>query len=101
MTKLSPPYAVSTVSVPMPSTSIVASRRSAKDGTFVTETRSTFPFRQSATARMSPPGASNVSSVRGSVMGRMPVSNRTVETHRLLDPDMGGVSSGSMMIQPI
>jgi hypothetical protein len=31
----------------------------------------------------------------------MPVSSSTVATHMAFEPDIGGVSSGSMMIQPI
>ena len=34
-------------------------------------------------------------------MGMMPVSRRTVATQMQLEPDMGGVSSGSMMMKPI
>ncbi|MNG18155.1 hypothetical protein D3C84_1021900 [compost metagenome] len=39
--------------------------------------------------------------VCGSTMGMMPVSSSTVATHMELEPDMGGVSHGSMMIQPM
>jgi hypothetical protein len=42
-----------------------------------------------------------VKRVSGSCMGTMPASSRTVATHSELDPDMGGVCTGSMMIQPI
>ncbi|MCY1436269.1 hypothetical protein D9M71_523870 [compost metagenome] len=89
------------MSVPTPSTSIHASRRSAKDGTFLISTRSTLPSRQSATASIRPPGASSTSRVCGSVIGTMPVSSNTVATHNELEPDIGGVSAGSMMIQAI
>ena len=34
-------------------------------------------------------------------MGRMPVSRSTVATQIELEPDMGGLSSGSMMMKPI
>ena len=50
---------------------------------------------------MRPPGASRVSRVSGSAIGRMPVSSSTVATQMAFDPDMGGVSSGSMMMKPI
>jgi hypothetical protein len=33
-------------------------------------------------------------------MGTMPVSSSTVATQMAFEPDMGGVSAGSMMIQP-
>ncbi|MOA02639.1 hypothetical protein D3C78_1221010 [compost metagenome] len=101
ITKLSPPYAVSTCNEPRPSTSIHALRRSAKEGTFLTSTRWTLPSRQSATTSIRPPGASSTSRVCGSVIGRMPLSSSTVATHSELEPDMGGVSAGSMMIQAI
>ena len=39
--------------------------------------------------------------VTGSSIGTMPVSSRTVETQMELEPDMGGVCTGSMMIQPM
>jgi len=39
--------------------------------------------------------------VTGSVIGMMPVSSSTVATQIELEPDIGGVSQGSMMIQPI
>ena len=39
--------------------------------------------------------------VSGSSIGRIPVSRSTVATQRLLEPDMGGVSAGSMMMKPI
>ncbi len=50
-------------------------------------------------ASISPPGASSTICVSGSTIGTMPVSSSTVETQIELEPDMGGVSSGSMMIQ--
>ena len=50
---------------------------------------------------MRPPGASSESRVSGSCIGRTPVSSSTVATHRLFEPDIGGVSSGSMMMNPI
>jgi hypothetical protein len=34
-------------------------------------------------------------------MGTIPVSSRTVATQIEFEPDIGGVSAGSMMIQPI
>ena len=39
--------------------------------------------------------------VSGSVIGTMPVSSSTVATQIELEPDIGGVSSGSMMMKPI
>ena len=48
-----------------------------------------------------PPGASRTSRVSGSCIGTMPVSSSTVATQMALEPDMGGVSAGSMMIQPM
>jgi len=63
--------------------------------------RSALPLRQNARARTRPPGASINSSVTGSVMGTIPVSRTTVATQIELDPDIGGVSAGSMMIQPM
>jgi hypothetical protein len=46
-----------------------------------------------------PPGASRVSSVTGTVIGRMPPSSSTVDTQIEFEPNIGGVSSGSMMIK--
>ena len=46
----------------------------------------------------SPPGASNVISVIGSCMGIIPVSSKTVATQIEFEPDIGGVSSGSIII---
>ena len=66
-----------------------------------TRTRSTRPLRQVATASIRPPGASSTSRVSGSCIGRMPVSSSTVATHKLFEPDIGGVSAGSMMMKPI
>ena len=98
-TKLSPPNAVSMVIVPSPATSNFASRCCAKEGRFCTVIRCALPFAQSARTRTSPPGASSVSSVTGSTIGMIPPSSNTVDTQMELDPDMGGVSSGSMMIK--
>ena len=39
--------------------------------------------------------------VSGSFIGTMPVSSSTVATQIEFEPDIGGVSAGSMMIQPI
>ena len=63
--------------------------------------RSALPSRQSATTSIKPPGASSVRRVCGSCIGRMPLSSRTVATQMEFDPDIGGVSSGSMMMKPI
>ena len=100
-TKLSPPKPVSTVSVPRPGTSSVASKRWAKDGRFVTATSITAPSRQVARTSTSPPGASSRSRVSGSSIGRMPVSRSTVATQIEFEPDIGGLSAGSMMRKPI
>ena len=61
--------------------------------------RSTRPSRQAARASISPPGASSLMTVSGSVIARMPVSSSTVATQIAFEPDIGGVCSGSMMIQ--
>ena len=37
----------------------------------------------------------------GSTIGIIPLSNSTVATQIEFEPDIGGVSSGSIMIQPI
>ena len=37
----------------------------------------------------------------GSCIGRMPASSSTVATQIEFEPDIGGVSSGSMMMKPI
>ena len=63
--------------------------------------RSALPLRHSATTSTRPPGASSTSRVSGSFIGRMPVSSSTVATQIELEPDIGGVSSGSMMMKPI
>ncbi len=39
--------------------------------------------------------------VSGSCIGTRPVSSRTVATQIAFEPDIGGVSAGSMMIQPV
>ena len=64
-------------------------------------TRSALPLRQSATTAIRPPGASSVRWVLGSCIGRMPASSSTVATQMAFEPDIGGVSSGSMMMNPI
>ena len=50
---------------------------------------------------MRPPGASSIRWVSGSCIGSMPASSSTVATQIEFEPDMGGVSSGSMMMKPI
>jgi hypothetical protein len=50
---------------------------------------------------MRPPGASSIRWVSGSCIGSMQASSNTVATQIELEPDMGGVSSGSMMMKPI
>ena len=46
---------------------------------------------------MRPAGASSVSSVTGSVIGRVPVSRSAVTTHIVFVPDMPGYSTCSMI----
>src|SRR5271170_280822 len=92
---------MSTFIEPRPSTSSGASSLSTNEGTFWTWMRSALPSRQSATTSIKPPGASSVSRVWGSCIGRMPLSSKTVATQIEFDPDIGGVSSGSMMMKPI
>ena len=46
---------------------------------------------------MSPAGASSVSRVSGSRIGRMPVSRIAVTVQIVLEPDIGGYSVDSMM----
>jgi hypothetical protein len=88
------------VTVPSPGTSSGASSRSANDGTFVSSTLSQRPSRQRARASTTPPGASSLTTVSGSAMGSMPVSSSTVTVQIVFDPDMGGYSVGSMMMNP-
>ena len=57
----------------------------------------TLPSAHSARTRMSPAGASSVSSVTGSIIGSMPVSSRTVTTHIVFVPDIPGYSTCSMI----
>jgi len=76
-------------------------RWAANDGRFRTVIRSALPLEHSARTRTSPPGASSTISVTGSCIGMIPLSSSTVDTQIELEPDIGGVSSGSMMIQPI
>src|SRR5690242_2926697 len=85
----------------MPATSITASSLSAKEGTLRTLIRSALPLRHVAVTSTIPPGGSSTSFVSGSCIGTMPVSSSTVATQMALEPDMGGVSAGSMMIQPM
>ena len=92
---------MSTLSVPSPATSSGASSFATKDGTLRTLIVSALPSRQAAVISTRPAGASSVSLVCGSCIGRIPVSSRTVATQIAFEPDIGGVSAGSMMIQPI
>ena len=85
----------------MPSTSSGAASLAANDGTLVTVMRSALPLRHSATTSIRPPGASSVMRVCGSVIGMMPLSSSTVATQIEFEPDIGGVSSGSMMMKPM
>ena len=84
----------------MPSTSSGASRRSAKQGTFVNSTLAQRPSRHAARTSTTPPGASSRSTVSGSVIGTMPVSSSTVAVQIVFEPDIGGYSVGSMMMNP-
>src|SRR6185312_4176283 len=84
----------------MPSTSSGASSRSTKAGTFVTSTLSQRPPRHCARTSTTPPGASRRSIVSGSVIATMPVSSRTVAVQIVFEPDIGGYSVGSMMMNP-
>ena len=45
-----------------------------------------------------PAGDSSVSSVVGSVIGRMPVSSSTVATQMVFEPDIAGYSVDSKMM---
>jgi hypothetical protein len=78
---------MSTLSAHTPLTSSGAPSRSAYEGTFSIEMRSALPLWHSA--------------VTGSCIGSMPASSSTVATQIEFEPDMGGVSSGSMMMKPI
>ncbi len=95
-----PPYATSTVTVPIPSTSSAASSRSTKHGTFVNSTLSHRPSRQRARTSTTPPGASRRRTVSGSCISSMPVSSRTVVVQIVFEPDIAGYSVGSMMMKP-
>ena len=75
-----------------------ASSRSAKEGRFLTVIRCTWPSRHCAVISTRPPGASSLNHVSGSRIVTMPVSRRTVATQIEFEPDIGGVSSGSMTI---
>ena len=71
------------------------------EGTFCIDIRRAFPLLHSALIFTKPAGASNIISVSGSCIGIIPVSKRTVATQMAFDPDIGGVVSGSIIIQPI
>ena len=88
------------VTVPKPATSISASRRSTKLGTFSNSTDRHRPSRHSATALTGPAGVSTITIVFGSSIGTMPVSRITVTVQIRFEPDMGTYSVGSMMITP-
>src|SRR6476646_5743780 len=95
-----PPYATSTTTVPSVGTSTGTARCVAKAGTLRNVTAVTFPSEQSARTRMTPAGASRVSSVTGSTIGSIPVSSRTVTTHIVFVPDIPGYSTCSMITYP-
>ena len=63
------------------------------------------PWTRTSSAKSStsitPPGASRWKRVSGSVMARIPASSSTVATQIALEPDIGGVCIGSMMMKPM
>ena len=69
----------------------------ANAGTLRNVTPVTLPPAQVARIRISPAGASSVTSVIGSVIGSMPVSSSTVATQIVLVPDIPGYSTCSMI----
>ena len=73
---------------PTSGTSSATSSASTNDGTPVNVTRSHRPSRQVASALTSPAAVSRVSSVVGSVIGRVPVSSSAVTTQMVLEPLM-------------
>src|ERR1035441_6477570 len=87
-----PPYATSTVTVPRPRTSTLASRWVANAGTLRKVTLRTFPWRTSASTAIRPAGVSSLRCVTGSTALTMPVSISTVTTQMVLVPDIGGYS---------
>src|SRR6266480_6834005 len=95
-----PPNAMSTLMDPRSATSSEVSSVSAKHGTLVSSTLSQRPSRQAACTSMTPAGASSRNVVSGSRMATIPVSRRTVATQIVFDPDIGGYSVGSMMMNP-
>src|ERR1035437_91626 len=95
-----PPYATSTVTVPRPRTSTLASRCVAKAGTLRKVTLRTLPWCTSASTAIRPAGVSNLRCVTGSTALTMPVSISTVTTQMVLVPDIGGYSTCSMMTNP-
>ena len=58
----------------------------------------TFPWAHSALIPIKPTRVCRVRWVTGSCMGKMPVSSNTVVAQIELEPDIGGVSSGSIII---
>src|ERR1035437_9919345 len=95
-----PPYATSTVTVPRPRTSTLASRCVAKAGTLRKVTLRTLPWCTSASTAIRPAGVSSLRCVTGSTALTMPVSISTVTTQMVLVPDIGGYSTCSMMTNP-
>jgi hypothetical protein len=63
--------------------------------------RSALPLRHSAVTAMRPPRRFERQMGLRPCIGSMPVSSSTVATQIEFEPDMGGVSSGSMMMKPI
>ena len=58
------------------------------------------PFAQRALTSMTPAGASSRRVVSGSRISTIPVSSSTVATQIAFEPDIGGYSVGSMMMNP-
>jgi hypothetical protein len=58
------------------------------------------PSLQTARTSITPPGASNRSTVSGSRISTAPVSSSTVAVQIVFEPDIGGYSVGSMMMKP-
>src|SRR5262245_23774304 len=88
------------MTVPKPRTSTGVSRCTAKAGWFSNVTLVTLPLETSAVTAINPAGVSSVSRVIGSVTATMPVSISTVTTQIVLEPDIGGYSTCSIITKP-
>src|SRR5260370_38632698 len=95
-----PPYATSTVTVPKPRTSTLASRCVTNAGTLRDVTFRTLLWCTSASTAISTAGVSSFRCVTGSMAFTIPVSISTVTTQMVLVPDIGGYSTCSMMTNP-